>query len=113
MKTIIIGSDHAGFKLKEALKPYLVNIGFTLRDVGTYSSRRCDYPRIAYELARQISLKRFDRGILICNSGIGNSILANKLPGVRAALCYNLKTAKLARQHNDERRRGRHLEHVR
>ncbi len=101
MSRIIIGSDHAGFKLKEILKPYLLKSGFKVNDIGTYSVQRCDYPKIAYSLARQISLGKFSRGILICNTGIGNSIVANRLPGVRAALCYNIKAARLSRQHND------------
>ena len=101
MKKIIIGSDHAGFKLKEKLKSYLLKSGFKVEDIGAYSIRRCDYPQIAYNLANQISLGKFSRGILICNTGIGNSIVANRLPGVRATLCYNMKAARLARQHND------------
>lgn len=101
MKRIIIGSDHAGFKLKEALKSYLLKSGFKVNDIGTYSTRRCDYPLLAYTLADQISLGKFSRGILICNTGIGSSIVANRLPGIRAALCYNIKAARRARQHND------------
>ena len=101
MKRIIIGSDHAGFRLKQRLKSYLIKLGFEVNDIGTYSSKRCDYPLIAYNLAHQISLRKFSRGILICNTGIGNSIVANRLPGVRAALCYNIKGARLSRQHND------------
>jgi len=101
MKRIIIGSDHAGFRLKEALKPYLLKSGFKVNDIGTYSSDSCDYPRIAYNLAHQISLGKFGKGILICKTGIGNSMVANRFPGIRAALCYNIKAAKLARQHND------------
>jgi len=101
MKRIIIGSDHAGFKLKETLKSHLIKSGFKVSDIGTYSPQRCDYTQIAYSLAYQISLGKFDRGILICYTGIGNSIVANRLPGVRAALCYNIKAARLAREHND------------
>lgn len=101
MKKIIIGSDHAGFRLKEKLKPYLEKKGFKLKDIGTYSAQRCDYPLIAYELAKNISCGRYPRGILICKSGIGNSIVANKLTRVRASLCYNVKAARLSRQHND------------
>jgi RpiB/LacA/LacB family sugar-phosphate isomerase len=101
MKKIIIGSDHRGFKLKERLKTYLLKLGYKVRDIGTHSSESCDYPRIAYELAHQVSSGKFKRGILICNTGIGNSIVANRLPGVRAALCYNIKATRLARQHND------------
>ncbi|MBM3244849.1 MAG: ribose 5-phosphate isomerase B [Candidatus Omnitrophica bacterium] len=101
MKTILIASDHAGFGLKEKIKPFLSKIGFKVNDLGTYSEDSCDYPEFAYKLAKAISLKKAPMGVLICKSGIGNSIAANKLPGVRAALVYNLKAAKLSRQHND------------
>lgn len=101
MKTILIASDHAGFKLKEKLKCYLENKGIRLKDLGTYSDRRCDYPQFAYALAKEISQGGFKRGILVCKTGIGNSIVANRFPGVRAALCYNVRAARLSRQHND------------
>ncbi len=101
MKTILIASDHAGFVLKEKLKPYLEKIGFQVEDLGTHSKERCDYPGFAYALAKSISQGKYKRGILICKSGIGNSIVANRLPRVRAALCYNVKAAKLSREHND------------
>ncbi|MFA5144621.1 MAG: ribose 5-phosphate isomerase B [Candidatus Omnitrophota bacterium] len=101
MKRIAIASDHAGFMLKEKLKPYLKNKGLKIKDLGTYSKERCNYPDFAYALAKEISGARVERGILICKSGIGNSIVANRLPGVRAALCYNIKAARLSRQHND------------
>jgi len=101
MKRIIIGADHAGFRLKEKLKRYLRKKGLEVKDVGTYSSKRCDYPLIAYEVARNISRGRYKSGILICKTGIGNSIVANRLSNVRAGLCYNVRVARLARQHND------------
>lgn len=101
MRIILIASDHAGFTLKEKLKPYLKRKGFTVKDLGTHSKERCDYPKFAYAVARQISNAKFKKGILVCKSGIGNSIIANKLPGVRAALCYNVKAARLSREHND------------
>ena len=101
MRRIIIGSDHAGFSLKERLKAYLEKKGFEVKDIGTYSSKRCDYPLIAYELAKNISDGHYKAGILICKTGIGNSIVANRLNNVRAALCYNVKAARFARQHND------------
>jgi len=101
MRRIIIASDHAGFSLKEKLKPYLERIGFKIKDLGTHSKERCDYPNFAYSLAKEVSRAKFKRGILICKSGIGNSIVANRLPGVRAALCYNAKAARLSREHND------------
>jgi len=101
MKTILIASDHGGFGLKEKIKPYLDKIGLKVKDLGTYSKERCDYPELAYQLAKEISQKKYQRGILICKSGIGNSIVANRLAGVRAALTYNVKAARLSREHND------------
>jgi RpiB/LacA/LacB family sugar-phosphate isomerase len=100
-KIILIGSDHAGFDLKEKIKPYLEDKGFKIKDIGTNSRERCDYPAFAYELAKAVSLRKYSRGILICKSGIGNSIVANRLPGVRAALCYNVTATRLSREHND------------
>jgi ribose 5-phosphate isomerase B len=101
MKKIIIASDHAGFLLKEKLKAYLEKNGLKVKDLGTCSKESCDYPQFAYDLARQVSAGKYKIGILICKSGIGNSIVANRLPGVRAALCYNIKAARLSREHND------------
>ena len=101
MSKLLIASDHAGFVLKEKLRAYLQKKGIGVKDLGTYSKDRCDYPVYAYDLAKNISSGKFKRGILICKSGIGNSIVANRLPGVRAALCHNLKITKLSRQHND------------
>lgn len=101
MSKILIAADHAGFTLKEKLKVYFGKKGISVKDLGTYSSKRCDYPVLAYELAKNISAGKFKRGILICKSGIGNSIVANRLSKVRAALCHNTKIAKLSRQHND------------
>lgn len=101
MKRILIASDHAGFVLKEKLKPYLKKIGFKAVDLGTSSEERCDYPEFAYQLATLVSCGKYKRGILVCKSGIGNSIVANRLAGVRAALCYNARVARLSRQHND------------
>lgn len=101
MKRIVIAADHGGFSLKEKLKPYLEKEGFKIRDLGTHSKDSCDYPDLAYSLAKAVSQGKYKRGILICKSGIGNSIVANRLPGVRAALCYNVKAARLSREHND------------
>ena len=98
---ILIASDHAGFTLKEKLKPYLVKRGLEVVDLGACSRDRCDYPQFAYALAKKISEKKFKRGILVCKTGIGNSIMANRLHGVRAALAYNVKAARLSREHND------------
>lgn len=101
MSKLLIASDHAGFNLKEKLKAYLEKKGLSVKDLGAYSKERCDYPVFAYELAKNISAGKSLRGILICKSGIGNSIVANRLPGVRAALCHNIRIAKLSREHND------------
>jgi ribose 5-phosphate isomerase B len=101
MEKIVIGSDHGGFRLKQALGEYLLEKGFRVYDVGTYSPERCDYPLTSFVAAKAVSEARFKRGILICKSGIGNSIVANKLPRVRAALCHSVRAARLSRQHND------------
>ena len=101
MKEILIASDHAGFNLKSKIIGYLEKRSIKFRDLGTYSPERCHYPEFASRLALQISRRKFDRGILICYSGIGNSIVANRYPGVRAALVHDLKTARLSREHND------------
>jgi len=101
MSPLLIASDHAGFALKKNLLNYLDKKGISVKDLGTYSADRCDYPVYAYILAKMISSGEAKRGILICKSGIGNSIVANRLPGVRAALCDNLKIVKLSREHND------------
>jgi ribose 5-phosphate isomerase B len=101
IRKIAVASDHAGFTLKERIKPYLQSKELEIKDLGTCSKERCDYPAFAYALAKEVSIGRVKRGILICKSGIGNSIVANKLPRVRAALCYNIKSARLSREHND------------
>jgi len=101
MSPILIASDHAGFNLKEKLAAYLKKTGPRVKDLGTYSQDSCDYPEFSGLLAKQISRGRAKRGILICKSGIGSSIVANRFPGVRAALCYNVKSARLSREHND------------
>lgn len=101
MNRIVIASDHAGFTLKEKLKSFLIKKEFLVKDLGTYSKERCDYPIFAYSLAKEISKGRYKQGLLVCKSGIGNAIVANRLPGVRAALCYNVKAARLSREHND------------
>lgn len=101
MRGILIAADHAGFALKEELKEYLKRKGIKVEDLGTDSESRCDYPVFARRLAQKISKGDSRQGILICKTGIGNSIVANRFAGVRAALCYNLKAARLSRQHND------------
>ncbi len=100
-KRLVIGADHAGFELKEALKPLLGRLGYSVDDVGAFSCDAVDYPDIAAEVARRVSTGVFSRGILVCGSGIGMSIAANRFPRVRAALCMDVETARLSRQHNN------------
>lgn len=97
----MIGSDHAGFELKEVLKKKLQAEGFEVKDYGTYSTESMDYPDVAHPLAHDIQLGKAVRAVLICGSGNGVSMTANKYPKVRAALCWNPELASLARQHND------------
>jgi len=101
MKTILIASDHAGYALKEKLRSFLLKTGYSVRDFGAYSEDRCDYPGFAAALSGAVSKGKGLRGLLICKSGIGVSIVANRFKGVRAALCYNIKAAQASRQHND------------
>ncbi|NQT95966.1 MAG: ribose 5-phosphate isomerase B [Candidatus Omnitrophica bacterium] len=98
---IAIGSDHGGFMLKEKMIPYLKRKGHVVLDVGCFSQEPCDYPQYAFDVAKLVGRRKADRGIAICKSGIGNSIVANKVRGSRAALCYNIAQAKSSRQHND------------
>ena len=98
---ILIGSDHGGFELKETIKKYLEKKCIPYQDLGTESNNSVDYPAYAIDVARRISEKKADSGILICGTGIGMSIVANKFPGVRATLCCNTYTAKMSREHNN------------
>lgn len=100
-KKIVIGCDHGGFLLKEKLARYLKKQGLPIEDLGTFSQESMDYPDIAFKVAAAVSSGKAYRGILICKTGIGNCIVANKLKNIRAALCYNIKAACLSRQHND------------
>ncbi len=97
-----IASDHAGFDLKEALAEHLTNReDVTVVNLGPESATRCDYPDYAAALARAVRSGEYDRGVLVCGSGIGVSIAANRFPGVRAALAHNATTARLSREHNN------------
>ena len=98
---IIIGADHGGYKIKAKLVERLQREGHQAKDAGTFSPEPCDYPKIGARVAQGVSQRKFDRGILICKSGIGLSIVANKFPRVRAALCHNAEQARLSREHND------------
>jgi ribose 5-phosphate isomerase B len=99
---VIIGSDHAGFDLKELCKAHLMQSGeHQVKDAGVFSRDSSDYPRIAKEVARAVSRGEYDRGVLICGTGIGMSITANRFKGVRAALCQDVYCARMTRLHND------------
>jgi len=100
-KRIVIGSDHGGYTLKKKIKSFLAEKGYKVIDSGTDSAESCDYPLFGFNAAREVSRKKADRGIVICKSGIGMSMVANKLPGVRAGLCLSKEDAVSSRQHND------------
>jgi len=98
---VAIGSDHAGFEMKESLKEYVKSLGHEVEDFGAPSADPVDYPDIGYRAAKEVASGRFARGVLICGTGIGMSIVANKVPGVRAALAGDVESARLAREHNN------------
>ena len=98
---IIIGSDHAGYALKEKVKKFLSEKGVEAEDIGTFSEESVDYPIYGIKVGSAVSEGRFQRGILICGSGLGMSMVANRFPNVRAALCNDLFSAIMSRRHND------------
>jgi ribose 5-phosphate isomerase B len=98
---IAIGSDHAGFRYKELLKTRLAEIGHSVRDFGTDSPEPCDYPTFIRPVAEAVARGKFERGIVLGGSGNGEAIVANRVPGVRCSLCWNVESAKLGRQHNN------------
>lgn len=98
---IAIGSDHAGFELKEILREELAALGDEVVDYGTDSTESCDYPDIALPLAQDVAAGKFDFGILICSNGVGPSIVANKVHGVRAAVCHDTFSSRRAREHTN------------
>jgi len=98
---IALGADHAGFHLKDALKRTLDELGVAYQDFGTGSAESVDYPDFAQAVARGVAAGQFDRGILVCGSGVGMAIAANKLPGIRSAAIVDADSARLAREHND------------
>ena len=100
-KTVCIASDHAGFNLKEDIKNHLVDKKISIFDMGPYNDKSVDYPDFAHKLCKQVVKNKNHVGILVCGSGVGMSIAANKNKGIRAALCYSVKNAKLSRLHND------------
>ena len=98
---IAIASDHGGFALKQQIMEYLTSLGYEYKDFGCYTDDSMDYPDIAFPTAQAVASCEFERGILICGTGIGVSICANKVKGIRCALCSDVVSAELTRQHND------------
>ena len=101
MKTIVLGADHGGFELKNTIKNHLKNKGYTVIDVGTNSSDSCDYPVFASKACAHVLSGEADLGILVCGTGIGMSMAANKHKGIRAACCSDTFSARLTRLHNN------------
>ena len=101
MKKIFLSSDHAGYKLKEIIKIYLDKIMIKYTDLGPFSNDRVDYPDYAHKVAKKVKTNKNHVGILVCGSGTGMNIAANKHKNVRAAQCFNVKSTKLSRLHND------------
>ncbi len=98
---IALGSDHGGYKLKEEIKKYLDEIGIEYKDFGTNSEERCDYPEFAEKVAKAVQKKECEKGILVCGTGFGVSIVANKFKGIRCASCWNEEVARLLKGHNN------------
>lgn len=98
---IVLASDHGGFQLKETIKEHLIKKGYTINDIGVYNADSADYPDYGQKAAKMVSNKECDRGIIICGTGIGISIAANKVNGIRCALCTNEFMAEMSRMHND------------
>ena len=98
---IALGSDHGGFDLKEAVKKHLQERGFEVKDFGTYDKNSCDYPDFGRPAAEAVASEECEKGIVICTTGIGISIVANKVKGIRCALCSETTSARLTREHND------------
>ncbi len=99
---LVIGSDHAGFKLKEVIKSYLKELGYDVKDIGVYNDEEsADYPVIAKQAAHLVASDKFSKGMLICGSGIGMSITANKVKGIRAVVCSDTTSARFSRMHNN------------
>ena len=101
MKKIFISSDHAGFRLKESIKMYLSKKKLSFQDLGPLNDNKVDYPDYAHKVAKKVKMSKNNVGILVCGSGTGMNIAANKHKNIRAAQCFNLKSTKLSRLHND------------
>jgi ribose 5-phosphate isomerase B len=100
-KTVAIGADHGGYRMKEALRPLIESLGLTVRDVGVHGDQTADYPDIALKVAELVAGATASRGVIVDGAGIGSCMAANKVPGVRAALCYDRASARNSREHND------------
>ena len=100
-KKLCISSDHAGFRLKETIKEFILKNNLSIIDLGPFNNNSVDYPDFAKKVSNRIKSKKSDIGILVCGSGTGMAISANKIKGIRAAVCYNLKSTRLSRQHNN------------
>jgi len=100
-RVVAIASDHAGYEMKTALKEEISSLGYGVLDLGTDGPDSVDYPDFAHALAEAVTQGKAGQGVLVCGSGIGVSITANRHPGIRAALCHNAETARLSRQHNN------------
>ena len=100
-KTVCIASDHAGFRLKEIIKDFLINKNISIIDLGPMNENSVDYPDYAKKVSNRVKMKKSQVGILVCGSGTGMAISANKNKKIRAAVCYNLKSTRLSRQHNN------------
>jgi ribose 5-phosphate isomerase B len=100
-KNVIIGCDHGGLALKETLKPFIEKMGWSVTDLGTHTTDSCDYPLIAKAVCDAVLKDEGSLGILICGTGLGMSMTANRVPGIRAAVCTNEYMARMARAHND------------
>ncbi len=101
VRRVAIGADHGGFALKATLVRMLQGKGFEVADLGTHSPKPCDYPLIGHKVAAAVAQGTFDRGVLLCKSGMGIAMVANKVPGIRAAVCRDLFDAQRSRRHND------------
>jgi ribose 5-phosphate isomerase B len=101
MLSVALGADHAGWELKEALKAWLMDAGYQVLDFGTHGPDSVDYPDYALQVAEAVTVGKVERGVLVCGTGIGMTIAANKVPGIRAALCGDVFTARMSREHND------------
>jgi len=99
-RTVVLGSDHGGFRMKEFLKPVLASLGYVVEDAGTFDERPVDYPDLAEKVAAAVSAGTAFAGVMVDGAGIGSAMVANKVPGIRAALCYDRASARNSREHN-------------